>query len=218
MSYANRGCVTQPVHLMGPRAGRGGIVAASAGCPTVGSMRKVLPFLLLVSLAACSSTAATDPSSDSSTVVPTSNPSPTTGPAKQDQSQTQSSPVTIPQVTEVPSDLKSGEGRQLIADETSVFGVNQFAVAFANGVVYTVSRYLGGEPIDMAALLTGAEYQESAIPVVPNIDNRTFTQIGDTGIEVKGELNNTPTPSFSVAYVCLLNGGAYTSLSACAGS
>lgn len=127
------------------------------------------------------------------------------------------SSVTIPPVTEVPSDLKSGEGRALIIDQPSMFGVHQFAVSYANAVVNTISRYLAGAQVDMSSLLAGAEFQESSIPVVPNIKKRTVTQLGESGIRIEGELSNTPTPSFSVAYVCLLNGGAYTSLSACTG-
>jgi hypothetical protein len=126
--------------------------------------------------------------------------------------------VSIPLVTEVPLDLKSGEGRPLVLDNPKAIGVHQFALAYANAVVNTATRYLSGAQVDIAALQAAAAFQESTIPVVPNVKDRTTTVLGTTGIQIKAEFTNTPEPTFSIAYVCLLDGGAYTSLSACTNS
>ena len=174
-------------------------------------MRKYLPLLLLVSLAACSSSAAIDSSGDESAPIV----APSTSLATVPQNQNNPPQTTIPLFTDVPLDLKSGEGRPLVLEDPKAIGAHQFAVAYANAVVNTATRYLSGAQVDMASLQAAAEFQESTIGVVPNIKERTTTLLGTSGIQIKAEFTNTPEPTFSIAYVCLLDGGAYTSLSAC---
>jgi hypothetical protein len=177
-------------------------------------MRKLVLSLLLLSLVACSSSGDALETSTSVPAVPTSSGQSSGGVTTSTGSADQPSSTAVASSTAPPVDIASGQAIELFGDG-SVLGINLPSVSYANSVLNSVKRYLDGEPFTLEALLLGDEYLSTTLPLSKNVTERLAEVEGTIGIKVISTIKGTAPDVKSIAYVCLLNGGAYTSLSPC---
>lgn len=134
-------------------------------------------------------------------------------PGSSPSSPTNQTPATVAPVTPVPSDIKPGDVIQLETASVNL-GTNLASVGYANAILNTVKRYLNGEPVTFEVLGLGVEYMKS-LPLGNNVVARETTPEGAIGFKVLTTLEGQTENGYSTAYICLLNGGVYTSLSPC---
>ena len=174
---------------------------------TVCPMRKFM-ILLLFPLAACSTSPAAD--TTSSSALPASSSTVAGAPVSTPAGQTP--PTAVP--TPPPLDIKSGQVIELLGDP-SQFGPHLSSVSYVNSILASTKRYLGGEPVTLEVLTLADDYMKSTVPLSRNVIERVTSVEGDRGIKVVNTIKGEPRNNIAIAYVCLLNGGAYASLSPC---